>query len=212
MPTPPCPLCLFAHCTEFYQDKRRSYFRCRHCHLVFVPPQQHLQPEAEKAIYDLHQNNLNDPGYRRFLSRLVTPLTAKIPPNASGLDYGCGPGPLLAKMLQEQGHKVQVFDPYYADTPDTLQNRYDFVTCTEVVEHFRQPQREFQRLFALLKPTGILAIMTKLVLDADAFSRWHYKNDMTHVSFFSEASIAWLARHYHCDYEIIGKDVILMTR
>ena len=119
---------------------------------------------------------------------------------------------VLAQMLQEQGHGVEIYDPFYAPETQVLQGHYDFVTCTEVVEHFRQPYNEFRRLFSLLKPDGFLALMTKLVIDAEAFSRWHYKNDMTHVSFYSEPTLRWLAELYHCHLEIIGKDVIIFHK
>ena len=120
-----------------------------------------------------------------FLSRLALPLLDRLPPLSSGLDYGCGPGPLLAEILKQAGHGVELFDPFYADHPQHLQNRYDFITCTEVAEHFRRPGIEFERLFGLLKPSGRLGLMTKLVIDADAFAHWHYKNDQTHISFLS---------------------------
>jgi len=180
--------------------------------LVFVPSDQHLSLADEKAIYDLHDNDLDDAGYRHFLTRLVEPLQARLMPGSKGLDYGCGPGPLLAQMLKEQGHAVEIFDPFYANHPQLLQQHYDFVTCTEVVEHFRQPNQEFQRLFSLLKPHGLLGLMTKLVIDAEAFSKWHYKNDLTHVSFFSEPTLRWLADTYRYSLKIIGKDVIIFRR
>ncbi len=204
-----CPLCLNDSISPFYRDRVRAYFRCRHCWLVFVPREQHLHPSAEKALYDLHENHANDGGYRRFLSRLSIPLLARLPAHAHGLDFGCGPGPLLAEMLREQGHRVEIYDPFYADHPQLLQQRYDFVSCTEVVEHFRQPRTAFESLFALLKPNGLLGIMTKLVIDAQAFSRWHYKNDPTHVCFFSETTLHWLAGNYRCQIELIGADVFI---
>ena len=209
MPTTYCPLCSSDASAVFQKDKKRDYLRCPCCQLVFVPVHQHLEPAAEKAIYDLHQNHADDPGYRQFLSRLSTPLSARLGPQSLGLDYGCGPGPLLGQMLEQQGHSVNLYDPYYASHPQNLQQSYDFITCTEVVEHFRQPQREFQRLFALLKPNGCLGIMTKLVIDAEAFGKWHYKNDPTHVSFFSKATMQWLAQVHHCRVEFIGKDVMI---
>lgn len=115
----------------------------------------------------------------------------------------------MAQILREHGHNVEIHDPFYANNPQHLQRRYDFVTCTEVVEHFRQPRREFHRLFALLKPEGLLGLMTKLVIDAEAFRNWHYKNDLTHVCFFSKATLQWLADAYQCQLEIIGKDVAI---
>lgn len=213
MPNTLCPLCSSPSIQAFHRDKKRDYLYCMICHLVFVPPAQHLDPKEEKAIYDLHENQLDDPGYRQFLSRLTIPLQERLSPDASGLDFGCGPGPLLAKMLQEQGYQTAIYDPFYANHEQRLlQGRYDFITCTEVVEHFRQPQQEFQRLFDMLKANGLLGIMTKLVIDADAFSRWHYKNDLTHISFFSQATLKWLANQYHCQLEIIGKDVIIFRK
>jgi 2-polyprenyl-3-methyl-5-hydroxy-6-metoxy-1,4-benzoquinol methylase len=196
---------------SFHCDKVRTYLRCQQCSLVFVPEHQHLSPAQEKAIYDLHQNQGDDPGYRQFLSRLATPLLQSLKPQSKGLDYGCGPGPLLAQLLREHGHHVELYDPFYAANSTYRRRRYDFVTCSEVVEHFRQPGREFEHLFALLQPRGKLAVMTKLVIDAPAFAKWHYKNDPTHISFFSRTSLQWLADHYGKRLSIMGNDVALFT-
>lgn len=206
-----CPLCLGDRILTFHQDKIRDYLRCQACQLVFVPGYQHLGLRQEKAIYDLHQNQVDDEGYRRFLSRLAAPLLERVPPNSTGLDFGCGPGPLLAKILNQGGHCVDLYDPFYANHEQHLENRYDFVTCTEVAEHFRQPHLEFRRLFGLLKPEGKLGLMTKLVIDAKAFAKWHYKNDQTHISFYSRPTLQWLAEHYQCDLEFIDNDVFLFT-
>jgi 2-polyprenyl-3-methyl-5-hydroxy-6-metoxy-1,4-benzoquinol methylase len=207
----PCPLCAGTRLAHFHRDKRRDYLRCQDCLLVFVPDSQHLDLQQEKAIYDLHENHADDDGYRQFLSRLATPLLNRLEPDSTGLDYGCGPGPLLSEMLKQAGHTVELYDPFYADHRQNLQKRYDFITCTEVAEHFRRPQLEFQRLFALLKPLGRLGLMTKLVIDAEAFAGWHYKNDQTHISFFSRPTLQWLAEQYRCDVEFIGQDVIIFA-
>lgn len=180
--------------------------------LVFVATEQQLSLSAEKAIYDLHQNLIDDPGYRQFLSRLALPLLDYLPAASSGLDFGCGPGPALAGLLESAGHQVKLYDPFYAPHPQHLQQTYDFVTCTEVIEHLRQPQQTFKKLIKLLKPGGYLGIMTKLVIDAQAFAKWHYKNDLTHIAFFSQPTLQWLASQYDCSIEFIGKDVIILQR
>ncbi|WKE65451.1 class I SAM-dependent methyltransferase [Gallaecimonas kandeliae] len=206
-----CPLC-HGPVAPFGADKRRHYFQCQDCALVSADPGSHLQPEAEKALYDIHDNQPGDPGYRRFLSRLATPLLARLAPGSQGLDFGCGPGPALAAMLEEAGMAVALYDPYYAADPAPLQAQYDFVTSTEVVEHFNSPAESWALLAGLVKPGGWLGVMTKLVIDQDRFANWHYKNDPTHVSFHSEATFAWLAEHFGFDWQRVDTDVILLQK
>jgi 2-polyprenyl-3-methyl-5-hydroxy-6-metoxy-1,4-benzoquinol methylase len=179
---------------------------------VFVPPQWHLTRDAEKAEYDLHQNDVGDPGYRAFLSRLMQPLVERLSPGARGLDFGCGPGPALAELLREAGHEVALYDSFFAADEAVLDVRYDFICATEVVEHLHRPGQQMERLWSLLRPGGWMGIMTKLVRDRAAFDRWHYKNDPTHVCFFSEDTWCWWARQHGARLEIIGADVILLHR
>ena len=93
-----------------------------------------------------------------------------------------------------------------------LQPAYDFVCSTEVVEHLHHPGAQLELLWSLLGAGGWLGIMTKLVRDVDAFSRWHYKNDPTHVCFFSIETWQWWARQMDAQLEIRGADVILLQK
>ncbi len=68
------------------------------------------------------------------------------------------------------------------------------------------------RLWSRLSPGGWLGVMTKLVLNAEAFSGWHYKNDPTHVCFFSENTWRWWAARQGVDLVFAGPDVILLGR
>ncbi len=207
-----CPLCQTPKTSPFWEDKKRVYRRCETCLLVFVPAAYHLCPVAEKAEYDRHCNHPADLGYRRFLSRLSAPLCEKLPAGARGLDFGSGPGPTLAPMLTEAGFPTTLYDPFYAPDPAVLGKRYDFVTCSEVVEHFRQPDQEFSRLWQLLADVGWLGIMTKLVIDRQAFARWHYKNDPTHIIFFSRQTFLFLADHLGARIEFVEPDVVLLQK
>jgi 2-polyprenyl-3-methyl-5-hydroxy-6-metoxy-1,4-benzoquinol methylase len=198
--------------SRYSQDRRRAYFSCGLCSLVFVAPQDRPGRDAERAEYELHRNNPADPGYRAFLSRLATPLLERLRPASEGLDFGCGPGPALAGMLREAGHRVALYDSFFAPDQAALQGRYDFICATEVVEHLHQPGRELACLWSRLKGDGWLGIMTKLVRDREAFARWHYKNDPTHVCFFSERTWRWWADRHGAGLEIIGADVILVQR
>lgn len=196
----------------FCRDARRSYLQCCHCTLVFVPHQFRLSSAAERSIYDLHQNDCFDEGYRRFLARLSSPLLQRLGEQQEGLDFGCGPASALVSVLEEAGHVMERYDPHYSPDAAVLQRQYDFICATEVVEHLHEPGREFERLFALLRPGGRLAIMTKLVLDRERFRTWHYIRDPTHVCFFSRQVFLHLGRRFHAHVEFIDKDVIFLRR
>jgi SAM-dependent methyltransferase len=207
-----CPLCYGEDVRAFFHDRQRQYVRCQTCALIFVPPVYFLTPDAEKAEYDLHQNSPDDAGYRTFLQRLFEPLHARLAPGGQGLDFGSGPGPTLSVMFEEAGHTMTLYDVFYADEPDAFNRPYDFITATEVIEHLRQPRKDLERLWGCLKPGGILGIMTKLAKDREAFSRWHYIRDMTHISFFSVTTIQWLADHWQATLTWVATDAFLLQK
>lgn len=204
-----CPLCESGSGKLFFEDATRCYIRCRSCHLVFVPARYWLSTEDERATYDLHENVAHDPGYRQFLSRLTTPLLEKLRPSQHGLDFGCGPDSALSVLMEEQGHHVELYDPFYANNPSVFNTTYDFICATEVVEHLRDPNQVFTTLFTHIKPGGWLGLMTKLVIDHHAFSNWHYIRDMTHICFYHRNTFAYLAKQFNAKLTFIGKDVIL---
>jgi hypothetical protein len=179
---------------------------------VFADPQSRPTRDQEKQHYDQHQNDPHDGRYRRFLSRLFEPLNSRLPLPSQGLDFGSGPGPTLSRMFAEAGHDMEIYDPIYAPNPSVLQRQYDFVTVSEVAEHFHHPGREFSLLWKLLRPGGWLGVMTKRLPDATAFASWHYKRDPTHVSFFSLETFAWLAEALAAEWTVAGDDVVLFRR
>jgi 2-polyprenyl-3-methyl-5-hydroxy-6-metoxy-1,4-benzoquinol methylase len=168
--------------------------------------------EEERAQYGHHENDTADPRYRRFLSRLAEPLMGKLSPGFEGLDYGCGPGPALAAMLGEAGHRMEVYDPFFAPHTSPLERTYDFITCTEVAEHFHNPAVEFDRLDALLRPGGWLGIMTCFQTDDRLFADWHYRKDPTHVVFYREATFHVISGQRGWACESPAKDVVLMQK
>ena len=208
-----CPLCLHSQTQLFYSDKKRTYFQCMQCSLVFADRSTLLTAEQEKAQYDLHQNQLGDSGYRQFLSRLSIPLLKTLKPEQNtGLDFGCGPGPLLAHMLTEAGKQMQIWDPFYAPDSEALQQKYHFVSCTEAIEHFINPAKEWALWLDLLLPEGVLALMTKRYKDQSSFSHWHYKNDPTHISFFHQRTFEFLAQRDQVELEFPADDVVLFKK
>lgn len=207
-----CVLCHGDGLETFARDRQREYWRCPFCALVQVPAAWHLDPVVERAHYDLHENDPDDTGYRRFLSRTLNPVSARLPVGAQGLDFGCGPGPTLSRMFREKGFECAEYDIFYAADEQLLRQSYDFITATEVVEHLSAPGAVLGRLWQLLKPQGVLAIMTKRVLNAERFASWHYKNDPTHITFFHQHTFEWLAQQWQAGIEFVDHDVVLLIR
>ena len=207
-----CPLCHHSQLIFFHQDKKRSFYQCNNCQLVSVPQSLFLTPDEEKAVYDLHDNTNADEGYRRFLSRTLSPVLNRVSKEAKGLDYGCGEGAVLSQIAAEQGINVANYDLYYHNNNEVLAAQYDFITMTEVIEHISDAKQIFQQLDGLLKTGGILAIMTKRVKSQQAFENWHYKHDPTHINFYSIATFEWLAKTYQWQLEIIDNDVVFFHK
>lgn len=208
-----CLLCDTAENAKIYhQDHYRNYFCCPVCHLVFVPPKHYLSSTKEKAHYDLHKNSPEDHSYREFLRRLFLPMQERLSPGSHGLDFGSGPGPTLSVLFEEAGHSMNLYDHFYAQDPSVFQHEYDFITSTEVLEHLHHPKMELNRLWKRLRPGGYLGIMTKLLPSQKSFSDWHYKNDPTHVCFYSRSTFEWLAVRWDSQLTFFDHDVMLFSK
>ncbi|PLX24939.1 MAG: methyltransferase [Salinivirgaceae bacterium] len=207
-----CPLCENIKHVEFSSDKHRDYYQCNNCELIFVSPNQRPLPSDEKARYMTHNNDDDNEGYVRFLSRIIDPLSNRVHESAKGLDYGCGPNPVLSKLLSKRGFDMSYFDPFFFNTRELLDKKYDFIVYTEVAEHMFDPQREFEFLFSRLSGNGTLALMTNLYTDKIDFDKWHYKNDTTHVCFYTEKSIKWISTYFNYKAEVILPDLIFFKK
>lgn len=194
-----CPLCSQDEIVVYCEDEHRPYYQCNNCHLVYVPKQFHLDADQEKLRYDTHNNDPEDIRYRNFLGRLFYPMVGLLTPPLSGLDFGSGPGPTLSVMFEEKGFSMNIYDPYYAPGKVNLNQSYDFITVTEVVEHFSNPGKELQRLFSMLRPKGLLGIMTNRLVDIENFPSWYYKRDPTHIAFYATDTFKWLSEEYNAE-------------
>jgi hypothetical protein len=170
------------------------YHHCHRCDLRFLDPAYRLSADEEKKRYLTHNNDVNDLRYQQFVTPLFSEITKRAKASSHGLDFGSGTGPVLTKMLKESGYSIQLYDPYFANDERVFDVTYDFIFSCEVVEHFYEPHFEFTRLKTLLKPNGFLAIMTHLYDDSIDFNSWYYRQDPTHVVFYSQKTFGWIAQ------------------
>ncbi|HEX4048743.1 MAG TPA: class I SAM-dependent methyltransferase [Elusimicrobiota bacterium] len=174
-----------------------------------MPAAQHADSARERARYETHRNSPDDPGYRAFLDRLLAPLTAVLPAGAEGLDYGCGPGPTASAMLRERGFRTFDYDPFFFPDARPLARTFDFIVCTEVLEHLRRPAEDLARLAGLLKPGGLLGAMTGVLEDDASFEGWWYRRDFTHVMFYRPETLDWIARRWGWELSRPSRDAAL---
>jgi len=172
------------------------YLLCHNCDLVWTHPNGHLSVVSEVERYDQHKNDPTDNRYRAFLPPAVDAALPYISEGQSGIDFGCGPGPTLSVMLAELGYQVADFDPIYAPDSKLLTKKYDFVLCTETVEHFRDPKASWDQLMSLVKPAAPLVVMTQSRPPESGLKNWWYLNDPTHIALYSSNTMNWLAANY----------------
>lgn len=207
-----CLLCTNSDIPLILHDQSYKYFGCTNCGLYFLDPDNRLPKNEEKQRYDLHENDPDDLRYREFLRQLFDPMAVRLSPGKLGLDYGSGPGPTLHLMFEEVGFKMNIFDPFYQPENSVLELSYDFIVTTETAEHFYHPADEFDRLWEILNPGGILGVMTKQLRDPSSFESWHYRKDDTHVVFYQSKTFEWLSKKYGAILEIINDRVILLHK
>ena len=102
----------------------------------------------------------------------------------------------MSLLLREKGGEVHNYDPLFFADKNLLGQQYDVVTSTEVVEHFKEPKTDWDQLIHLIKPRGLLAVMTQFLVEDVDYQTWWYKNDPTHVAFYNENTFEFLAKKY----------------
>tara|TARA_Y100000758_G_scaffold289070_1_gene241586 strand:+ start:77 stop:727 length:651 start_codon:yes stop_codon:yes gene_type:complete len=216
MKTDYCPLCMTEKPIFFYQSERvnlvRDFLQCTNCELVFVPSDFHLSLPQQRDRYLEHNNDPMDSEYRAFLSRLRDPLLPLLKEGDVGLDFGCGPGPALAQMLRDSGYKMDLYDPLFWDDNSALEKSYDFVTCTETIEHFSNPASDFALLDSVVKDEGVLGVMTSILYKEVIFEDWYYKLDPTHVSFYTPSTMEWISNKFNWAIESTHKNVYFFIK
>lgn len=206
-----CPLCEAPTVHVGQASDEPLYFRCLACALIHLDPALRISSDQERNRYLLHENDGDDPGYVTFLRRLADPVMERLRPGARGLDFGCGPAPVLSELLTSAGFPCVAYDPFFAPDQTLLDGRYDFITCSEVVEHAHDPARTFATLRRMLAPGGLLGVMTRFYDEQGAFADWWYRRDPTHVCFYNETTMRWIGERHGWMMEFPQPNVTLFT-
>jgi len=202
--------------TNFFIDEKTNikYYYCQKCEYIFKSSEYYQDFVVQKKRYDLHKNDENSKSYEAYFQRFLDFIIPLIEDPKDALDFGCGASLLLSKMFKKYNIKCEGYDPIYF--PDTLSTnkKYNLITSIEVFEHLYQPRVVFENLIQGLKKEGYLAIQTEFhPNNIDAFKKWYYHHDPTHIVFFTRKTFKILCEMTGC--KIIsdnGKNMILLKK
>ncbi|MEC9491055.1 MAG: class I SAM-dependent methyltransferase [Halanaerobiales bacterium] len=179
-------------------DLDQKYYYCKECEAIFIDRKEIIKQEEEKERYEGHDNTHQNEGYVKmfedFLKESVFPFIEDVD---EVLEFGCGPGPVLADLLKREDYQVDKYDPYFYPERVYENKKYDLITSTEVFEHFSEPRKEMEFLTFHLKAGGYLAIMTSFHPGPEEFADWWYKWDPTHIVFYNLNTFQKLAEDFN---------------
>lgn len=206
-----CSLC--GSETILYSEIRdRIYYSCVECKGILLHPSCFLPREAEKERYQLHQNDVTDSGYQKFVFPITQSILKEYSKHHKGLDFGSGTNSATSYVLKKNEYDVALYDPFFNKNTNTLAVQYDYIICCEVMEHFYNPAKEFQLLDSVLKPKGNLYCKTKLYNPKIDFNSWWYKNDATHVFFYSSKTLMWIKNKFNFNFLSYSDDLIVFKK
>ncbi|WP_037315184.1 class I SAM-dependent methyltransferase [Salegentibacter sp. Hel_I_6] len=197
---------------DFWKSKKRKYVECIHCGCIQLLKEFYISKKAEEARYLAHNNDIENPGYQNFVKPITSRVLKDFSTAKKGLDYGCGTGPVASTLLEKEGYSIALYDPYFYPDAAVLNTEYDYIICCEVMEHFYEPKREFRELAARLNPGGKLYCKTQLYSEDINFDSWYYKNDRTHVIFYTKKSLEWIKDNLGFSGLEIHPDLIVFSK
>lgn len=189
------------------------YYHCINCDFIFMDEEFWMTPEEEKEFYYTHENTSDNEGYvnmfKNFLEKAVAPFQGEI---ETALEYGAGPGPVLAVLLEEMGIETDIYDPYFAPEKVYQGKTYDLITSTEVFEHLSNPMVEIEQLKKHLNGGGYMAVMTLFHKGVENFPKWFYRRDPTHISFYSTRTFEWIAQYMGLEMAVLGEKNVCVLK
>jgi hypothetical protein len=175
------------------------YRRCSRCALVFADTMLRWSDEefarhiynADYVIVDPEYAEIRPVGNAKGLLHLLGDSAREL----TVIDFGGGSGRLAAE-LRLAGVRAATIDPHVTHPPSDFA-RARLVTAFEVFEHAMWPQRELDRILALMEPDGALIFSTLLQpsdFDSQGLGWWYAAPRNGHVSLFSRGALQALFR------------------
>lgn len=198
-----CNLCSSDIKNQKTDKQGKIYHICHNCKLIQLDKKFHLSRKAEKQRYQLHENSTANKGYLTYLNKIIANSISPFLKTGSSLfDFGCGPEKTWTDILKEKGYNISTYDPFFNNNNEWKYKNFDAVTAIEVFEHLLSPAEELNDLSLCLDTGSYLIIRTMLHNNSwENFLQWWYREDPTHISFYSETAIEFICRTWN--YELV---------
>ncbi len=199
----------------FFEDKRKFY-KCRNCFLIFTDE---FAGEAEaEAHYKKQQAETDASFWKEQVDALLTISAKYVPRPKKILDFGAGSGE-ITKEIRSRGLDCTSLEPmedgFLKD--QSFGEKFDIIFAVEVIEHIQNLWEELREMEEVLSPGGVMVFSTiltdKFVYEAnsvDVFREWFYKDDQTHVSFFCNETMSYIANMLGYEAYTFGQNVIVL--
>ena len=209
-----CKICSNVTNTIIDNNLGKVYDVCPHCQLVTLEKKYFVDKAQEKSQYENHNNSFESKGYVKMFEDFLDYFWDNLNQSSTiALDFGSGPGPVLAEILKNRGLHVDTYDKFYQPVCVYENKKYDLITSTEVFEHLENPIETLLLLKEHLKESGIIAIMTLFHNNNSRdFLNWWYKRDPTHITFYTPKTFEIMA--LMCGLNILkcdDKRIIIFT-
>lgn len=203
-----CPLCK----TPLSHEVDAYYYACSGCGAYVKEALYYIDSKDEKARYEEHNNDVNDPGYQNFTSPITQTVLKHYTPEHKGLDFGSGTGPVITHVLSKKNYNIRLYDPFFHPDKSYLEEKYDYIFSCEVFEHLKQPEKEISSLLKLLRPGGRLIIMTHIYDKTQPFENWYYRKDPTHIFIYTEETLRFIAKNYSLIIEEMTERLVVFCK
>ena len=147
----------------------------------------------------------------------VTKVIQELPPGSRILDFGCSTGRLLASFTAihkcfgfdlnqaagRQAHEKGLYVLSETELASARDESFDVVTLVDVFEHLIDPVPLLRRLVALIKPDGLLILVTgnadSAACQFDPAQFWGNFCIIEHVVMLTRRHAEWLCRSLGAD-------------